>query len=739
MNNEVLESFRNLPHQARLLIIALFIAVAYFILAKLGLALSTISQNVTLIWPPTGFALVTLLLGGIRYWPAIFIGAFAVNLTSDLSTGAAISIAAGNSLEAIVGYYLLQRFQFHTDLQRVRDVVLLIVLGAGLSTMISASIGTITLLSWDVIAQNQTGVTWLTWWMGDAMGDLFFAPLILVWIRNQEVTTWNKKRYIEAALLVGVTLVTTEVIFGDHIYMLDHRHFPLAFLTFPLLSWAALRFGLRGAATTTMLISAVTLYHVINNEGLFAADSIANRLFLLWLYSNVLAVTSLVLAASVNERMRAEAHIRHLAHHDVLTKLPNRTALQNRIKSQLNESKRLNLQLAIMFIDLDRFKIINDTLGHDVGDLLLEAEAERLSLCIRSNDILARHGGDEFVVVCTDIKDAMELNTIAQRIIDTVSQPYQLSKYELHITPSIGISLFPQDGETVNVLMKNADTAMYQAKKINRSYRYYSTEMSEHAAERLNLESKLRYALENEEFSLFYQPQINLEQNKLVGMEALIRWNNPELGLVMPSTFIPVAEETGLILPIGEWVFREACKQALHWQSNGHQNIRIAVNISARQFWQLNMLENLSNILQETKVDPSSIELEITESMLIGFSEETLHLLEKINSFGLSMSIDDFGMGYSSLSYLKKLPTYKLKIDQSFVRDIISDADDAAITSTIIAMAHNMGMTVVAEGVENKEQLDFLQRQGCDIAQGYYFAKPVSADKCNEIFEEWMA
>jgi diguanylate cyclase (GGDEF)-like protein len=396
--------------------------------------------------------------------------------------------------------------------------------------------------------------------------------------------------------------------------------------------------------------------------------------------------------------------------------------------------------VAVMALDLDRFKIINDTFGHPVGDRLLQAVAERLASHVREGDTVARMGGDEFTFVLTDLGDSHQAGDIAQKILlSLAADPFMLEDKEIFMSASMGISVYPVDGGDTTSLIKNADAALYHAKSEGRNnFQYYAREMNASAMQRLTLESALRRALEREEFLLYYQPQIDLASGRIIGLEALLRWQHPERGLVSPGEFIPMLEETGLIVPVGEWVLHAACRQGRAWQQAGLQPIRIAVNLSALQFRQPDLVGMIERILAETGLDPSSheLELELTESLLMKNVEETAATLHRLHEMGVKLSIDDFGTGYSSLSYLKRFPLTSLKIDQSFVRDLSSNPDDAAIVSAIIALGHGLKLNVIAEGVETTEQLAYLREMKCDEMQGFLFSRPVPASEITQLLHE---
>ena len=443
------------------------------------------------------------------------------------------------------------------------------------------------------------------------------------------------------------------------------------------------------------------------------------------LLSNQVNIMSDSLVRYTDELKTKNAEIEYFAFNDYLTGLPNRISfikiLQERIETNNGASS-----LAVIFVDLDRFKFVNDTFGHSVGDILLQQVASRIYKEINAYGTVSRTGGDEFVLeIQRSTKE--EIMAIAQKLLNELSRPFDCEGNELYITPSLGISLYPSDGTDAETLVHNADIAMYRAKEQGRNnYQFYAHEMNERISKRVQLEKRLRTALEHDEFVLHYQPQIDLKTGQVSGSEALIRWNQPDMGLVSPMEFIPIAEETGLIVPIGEWVLRRACEQNVLWQKAGYPQMKVSANLSARQFVQKNLVENIQQILTETGLDPELLELEITESIAMQQEEYVVSKLNALRGIGIKIAIDDFGTGYSSLSYIKKLPINTLKIDKSFLSDIKNESDEEEITSTIIALAKNLKLNVIAEGVETKEQLQFLQQRRCDEAQGYLFSKPLS-------------
>jgi diguanylate cyclase (GGDEF)-like protein/PAS domain S-box-containing protein len=434
------------------------------------------------------------------------------------------------------------------------------------------------------------------------------------------------------------------------------------------------------------------------------------------------------ISSDISERKEYDKNVHFLAYYDVLTGLPNRTLLRDRLGQMIAAAHRDNMQFALLFLDLDRFKYINDSMGHSVGDKLLQSVAQRLQVCVREGDTVSRIGGDEFIVLLREI-DEQGVALVADKLLKTLATPFNLNGQEISTYASVGIALYPEHATDIDVLMKNADAAMYCAKENGRNnYKFFTPEMNFRANQVFLMEKDLRVALEQDQFTLVYQPQVDLMTGKICGAEALLRWKHPEKGFISPAEFIPVAEETGQIVPIGEWVIRTACWRFAAWQKQGMPAIPIAVNLSIRQLRQPNLAEVIEAALEENGLDPHYLELEITEGIMMGDTKSAMAFLSRMHSLGVQMSIDDFGTGFSSLSYLKNLPVNKLKIDQSFVRDIETDESDAAIVRSIISLGHRLDLKVIAEGVETLEQLDFLRIRGCDEVQGYYFSRPLSAD-----------
>ena len=436
----------------------------------------------------------------------------------------------------------------------------------------------------------------------------------------------------------------------------------------------------------------------------------------------------------VDEKARADERIEYLASHDSLTHLPNREMFNGMLRRAIDAAARYQRQFALLFIDLDRFKVINDSLGHDAGDMLLVEIGGRLRRALRSSDVVARLGGDEFVVILEEAAERPEVERIAGDLLSILSQPLQLSGHECHTTASIGIAMYPTDGTDIQTLTKNADMAMYLAKEDGKNgFRFFTKEFKTQSIERLKLESALRRALERDQFSLHYQPKVDMASGQITGVEALLRWNHPELGTVSPGQFIPLAEETGLIVPIGRWVLKEACAQNMAWQRRGLRPVTMAVNLSPRQFADPHLLQDVDEALVASGMSAVLLQLEVTESMVMRNVSRAIKVLDAIQSRGIRLAIDDFGTGYSSMSLMKQFPIDTIKIDRSFVRDLPVDSEDQAIAQAIISMGKALGMTVIAEGVETLEQEAFLRSHACDEMQGFLFSKPLPAKQLADL------
>ncbi|HXO61607.1 MAG TPA: EAL domain-containing protein [Candidatus Acidoferrales bacterium] len=453
-----------------------------------------------------------------------------------------------------------------------------------------------------------------------------------------------------------------------------------------------------------------------------------------------LATGAVIVFHDVSVARALGAEMSHLAQHDILTNLPNRTLLQDRLTQAIATASRNDSRIAVLFLDLDGFKHINDSLGHGTGDRLLQLVAKRLLATVRTSDTVSRMGGDEFVILLSEVSHAGDAGVKAGKILSALSAPFEMEQNTLRVTASVGVSTYPEDGHSAELLIRNADLAMYQAKEKGRSnYQFFEKGMNVRAVERQSIEEDLRFALERNEFVMHYQPRIDLKTGGITGVEALVRWQHPKRGLVGPLRFISVAEDCGLMLPIGKWVLRESCRQAKAWQDAGLPAIEMAVNVSSVEFRNDDFLEGISTILQETGLEPRHLELELTESVLMQHADYSVPVLQKLKAMGVRLAIDDFGTGYSSLSYLRQFPIDTLKVDQSFIHEINAETDEATIISAVINMGCRLKHRVIAEGVETAEQLAFLRAHGCDEGQGYYFGRPMPATQTVKLLEVSMA
>jgi diguanylate cyclase len=470
-------------------------------------------------------------------------------------------------------------------------------------------------------------------------------------------------------------------------------------------------------------------------EGIYDTSREEKLTTLLQQHSDERFIRSYDTIRAVTEKKWAEEKIHYMAYHDTLTDLPNRTLFQEKLKQAFEHSQEDGTMLAVIFLDLDRIKIINDTLGHHIGDELLKHIARRLKRFVRDEDTVARFGGDEFIILLNQIRHVDEATVFAKAIPQLFQEPFMYGEHELYITASIGISIYPNDGDDTDTLIANADVAMYRAKeKGGNTFQLYHPDMNLRSMERLNLEIQLRKALEREEIEVHYQPLVDLHHGRIFGMEALMRWKHPKLGTISPGEFIPLAEETGLIVPIGNWVLLESCRMNKIWNDRGYGPLCVSVNISVHQFQQPNFVHVVRDTLQVTGLDPSLLCLEITENVAMKNVSYMIDTMSRLKRLGISISIDDFGTGYSSLSYLKRFRVHTLKIDQSFIRDLTNDEDNEAIVTALIAMSHKLKMKSLAEGVESVEQLEFLRQHGCDEIQGFVFSKPLPESE----FEEFI-
>ncbi|HTA65757.1 MAG TPA: EAL domain-containing protein [Xanthomonadaceae bacterium] len=714
--------------------------LAYVIAAALGLGLALPGTNASPFWPPTALTLALLYRHGLRFWPVVMAGALTINFLFMLRAGvlplfalpASIGVGIGNTLEATIGIWLLRRFAGdRSPFRSLRGLGAFVLFCAALAPAVSASIG-VTISRWaNMSGTSDYGENWLTWWVGDASGALTMAPILMLTLHARWLIP-TRPRLLEAGALFLALVLGTMTVFGLWLNHGEHRY-PLVFFLLPIILWAVLRFQTAGAASAVFLISLIAAVGSLNGGGPFARENVHESLMLLQVFILVLAGTTLGLAAVLADRSRmasmlaqANRELHELAFNDPLTGLPNRLTLLDRLQQAERSSRRDNKRAAILFLDLDRFKRINDSLGHQAGDVLLRTTADRLRSAVREVDTVCRLGGDEFVVLLSGIDAATDAAIVADKIIQCLRAPMRLGQLDLAVTTSIGIALVPDDGTDSGELIRHADLAMYRAKQRGRNnFLFYAEEMNQDAVAGLERELELRQALVDRQFCLFYQPIVDLRDGKVIGIEALLRWQHPKFGLLLPREFIPQAEESGLLVEIGAWALKEAGAQIRRLRDGGQEMLKLSVNLSLRQLHDRNLPGLIARALEETGLDGRWLTLEIDERMLHQDLLARLNFLHDLGRIGISLTMDGLGSAGSSLNLLKRLPVSVVKIDQDLVSQLQHDPAARDISLAIIAMSHRRGLAVIAECVETPAQRDFLIENGCDFAQGFCFHPPL--------------
>jgi diguanylate cyclase (GGDEF)-like protein len=728
----------NLPNLFKILAVALL----YFLSAEAVSPLSLVDNaGVFAIWPPTGVALSALFLFGYRMWPGIFFGALALDLTI-FPLIPSLTIAITNTLGPVVGFWFLQRYNKQNIFESVR-MMMLFILAIIIASIITASGGTLTLFIHNIVNMDTILQTWSSWFVGDLIGFLLIAPILEAYALKKNIS--KSLLSLEGALLITVLIVLNLIIFGPLAFF-SLIEYPIAYVVVAPLIWASLGFRPIVAVVTLFLTTLFSIVGTILGYGPFLRSDLNQTLILLQIFNGVGAITILIMTTISHEIRRAYEQLsssmealEHKANYDDLTDIPNRFAFSNALSHAIEQAKRNKEKVALLFIDLDHFKEINDSLGHNIGDVVLTEATKRLKNMLRKSDTLARLGGDEFTVIIESIEDVQVIADISHKIVLNMREPIMHMNQPLYVTASIGISIYPDDGLDAKTLQRNADSAMYKAKAEGRdNYQYYTSSMTANAFDHIRYESSLRNALKTDELVVCYQPQINLEDSSSVSMEALVRWNHPELGIVSPIKFIPIAESTGLIVELGQIVLEQSVKQIVAWKKTFDFVHKVSVNLSTKQLEQADIAELIQVTLEKYQCKPEWLELEITEGYIIKDPQKAIVTLKAIQELGITIAIDDFGTGYSSLSYLKKLPINKLKIDKSFVDDCHIDKDDQVIIKTIIALSQQMNLSIIAEGVELPEQQAFLEAEGCIDIQGYIFSKPLPNDEFTLFLERWV-
>ncbi|MBN8766735.1 MAG: EAL domain-containing protein [Thiobacillus sp.] len=708
-------------------------ALAYALAGWVSLRIAAYVANVVAaVWLAAGIGAMASLRFGLAGVAGVLLGSFAVN-SQILPPETALGLALGAAAEAaVIGYLPRYLPPFSSTLDYVSSVAKFALVAAPLGCAVSALAGGLSLSYFSAL---QAGLTWQAlgvWWLGDLLGVYLIAPLLLTASRWDLLPT-NKGARLEGLVLVLCMLLLTRVMM-EYVEPLRPAEIVL-FILLPGVLWAALRFSVTGASVAIFLAALIVLGVSVVSFGGLPNATTPRDVFALQISMMTMALGGLFVSAALTERRYSEMRLDMLANHDPLTGLPNRSYFQDFLGHALARAQREKLQVSLLFIDLDRFKHINDSQGHEVGDQVLRVVANRLDEQLRADDFVARLGGDEFAVILMHPPASRAASRVARKLLKALAESFKLERRRYAIGASIGISVYPDDGLDANTLLRQADLAMYQAKQRRSGFEYFSDELNTVAQQQLNLETGLRQALERNELALAYQPKVDLASGRVVGLEALARWLTRSGGIVWPDQFIPVAEETGLIMPLGRWAVRAACEQWISWRDAGLDPPPVAINLSPRQFSDARLIDDIDAILKETGMESASLQLEVTESTAMENPARTFDMLDALRQRGLHVYIDDFGTGHSNLSQLKRMPIDALKIDKSFVDDVLTDSDDAEIANAIIRLAHALNLRVVAEGVETVEQVRFLKDQGCDEIQGYVVARPLPADQVETFFD----
>ncbi len=715
------------------LVIALT-ALAYALTGWLSLKFATYFADViAAVWLAAGIGAMASLRFGMAGILGVLLGSFVV-YAQLLSLENAVRLALGAALGAgIMGY--LPRFlqPFSSSLDYVPSVAKFALVAAPLGCAVSALAGILSLHFFGDLQSSEVLRGLWVWWLSNLLGVYLVAPLLLTATRWDLLPTHPGARLEALVLVLSMLLLTLAMM--EYVSTLRPSEIVL-FVMLPGVLWAALRFSVTGASLAIFLSALIVLGVSVVSLGGLSGATLPRDVFALQISMMTMALGGLFVSAALTERRYSEMRLDMLANHDPLTGLPNRSYFQDFLGHSLARSQRDHSQVSLLYIDLDRFKHINDSQGHEVGDQVLCIVANRLDEQLRTDDFIARLGGDEFAIIMTHPPASRAAARVARKLIAALAESFKIEQRRYAIGVSIGISVYPDDGIDANTLLRQADLAMYQAKQRRSGFEYFSDDLNTVAQFQLTLETGLRHALERNELALMYQPKVDLTSGKVVGLEALIRWLPRAGGIIGPVQFIPVAEETGLIKPIGRWVVRAACEQWITWRDAGLAPPPVAINLSPRQFTDAHLIDDIDAIMKETGMDAEYLQLEVTESSAMENPVRTNTMLDALRQRGLHVYIDDFGTGHSNLGQLKRMPIDALKIDKSFVDDVLTDSDDAEIATAIIRLSHALNLRVVAEGVESLEQVAFLRKNGCDEIQGYVVAKPLPPDKASLLFAQ---
>jgi diguanylate cyclase (GGDEF)-like protein len=716
----------------RFALIAGLTALAYALAGWLSLKLSAyVAGTVTAVWLAAGIGAMASLRFGVAGVAGVLLGALALNsqiLPLEDAFRSALGAAAG---AGIMGYLPRYLQPFSSTLDYVSSVAKFALVAAPLGCAVSALTGVFSLFFFgDLPADMVLRGLWVGW-LGELLGVYLIAPLLLTASRWDLLPTGKGARLEGLVLVLGMLALT--LVMMEYAEPLRPAEIVL-FVLLPAVLWAALRFSVTGASLAIFLAALIVMGVAVVSYGGITVTTLPRDVFALQISMMTMALGGLFVSAALTERRYSEMRLDMLANHDPLTGLPNRSYFQDFLGHALARAQREKSQVSLLFIDLDRFKHINDSQGHEVGDQVLRIVANRLDEQVRADDFVARLGGDEFAVILNHPPASQAASRVARKLIKALTESFKLGQRRYAIGASVGISVYPDDGLDANTLLRQADLAMYQAKHRRSGFEYFSDELNTVAQQQLTLETGLRQAIERDELALIYQPKVELASGRMVGLEALIRWLPRSGNIVGPDQFIPVAEETGLIVPIGRWVVRAACVQWIAWRDAGLNPPPVAINLSPRQLSDARLIDDIDAILKETGMDAANLQLEVTESAAMENPERTFGILDALRQRGLHVYIDDFGTGYSNLGQLKRMPIDALKIDKSFVSDVLTDSDNAEIVNATIRLAHALKLRVVAEGVETFEQVAFLKQNDCDEIQGFVVSKALPSNKVSELF-----
>lgn len=716
----------------RFALVAGLTALAYALAGWLSLTIATyIADSVAAVWLAAGVGAMASLRFGAAGVAGVLLGSFAVNsqiLLPEVAFRFALGAAGG---AAIMGYLPRYLQPFSSTLDFVSSVAKFALIAAPLGCAVSALVGLSSLYFFDGLSAGMVSRGLWVWWLGELLGVYLIAPLLLTASRWDLLPTHRAARVEGLVLVLAMLMLTLAMMY----YATPLRPAEIVlFVMVPSVLWAALRFSVTGASLAIFLAAIIVIGVAVISFGGISGATQPRDVFALQISMITMALGGLFVSSALTERRYSEMRLDMLANHDPLTGLPNRSYFQDFLGHALARAQRDKSQVSLLFIDLDRFKHINDTQGHEVGDQVLRIVANRLDEQLRADDFVARLGGDEFAVVLTHPPASRAASRVARKLIAALAESFKLGQRRYAIGVSIGVSVYPDDGLDAHTLLRQADLAMYQAKQRHSGFEYFSDELNVAAQQQLSLENGLRQALDRDELALLYQPKVDLASGRIVGLEALVRWLKRSGGIISPNQFIPVAEETGLIMPLGRWVVRAACEQWIAWRDAGLDPPPVAINLSPRQFSDAHLIEDIDIILRDTGMDIGHLQLEVTESAAMENPLRTFDMLDALRQRGLHIYIDDFGTGHSNLGQLKRMPIDALKIDKSLIDDVLSDSDAGEIATAIIRLAHALNMRVVAEGVETLEQVAFLKRRDCDEIQGYVIAKPLPPDRVSALF-----